>query len=102
MDDDDEEESSADKAFISKAAAGEGDKQKIKCFKCKKFGHKSFECTQQRNGDGGGRGNRGGGRGQHGARGRGGPRGGREVLVRAGTTTTIREAILRSRRAMED
>lgn len=77
MDDDDEEESSADKAFISKAAAGEGDKQKIKCFKCKKFGHKSFECTQQRNGDGGGRGNRGGGRGQHGARGRGGPRGGR-------------------------
>lgn len=77
MDEDDEEES--DKALMSKAGAGEGDKQKIKCFKCKRFGHKSFECPQQRNNDGGGgRGNRGGGgRGHFGARGKGGPRGGR-------------------------
>jgi len=76
---DDDEEDGSDKALMSKAA-GEGDKQKIKCFKCKKPGHKSFECPQQQRnnqGGGGGRGNRGGGRGHHGARGRGGPRGAR-------------------------
>ena len=58
-----EADESSVQALMSKHGAGEGDKQRVRCFRCNKEGHKSFECQQQRNNQGnggGGRGNRGG------------------------------------------
>lgn len=71
-----EGDESAAKALMSKGGAGEGDKQKVQCFRCKGYGHRSFECQQRTNQGGdssGGRGNRGGrrGTGGRGHRGRG-------------------------------
>lgn len=65
-----EQDESSAKALMSKHhGAGEGNKQKVICFRCNKEGHKSFECQQRNNqGNGGGRGNRGG---RHGSGGRG-------------------------------